>query len=152
MNKKASALIANNKRALRDFMIFDKYESGITLKGYEVKSLRNHKVNFKDSYARLRNGEIYLHNMNISPYSRASSIDIDPKRPRKLLLHKKEIKSIEGKLTDTSLTIIPLSLYFSKNRVKVELAIAKGKSKRDKRNDMVKKEHDREISRALKKF
>jgi len=143
-------IIARNKKALRDFFILDSYEAGIILKGSEVKSIREHKVNLRDSYGRIRDGELLLYNMHISPYSKSRVEDMNPKRIRKLLMHRKEIDRIAGKLTDKSLTLVPLSVYAVKNLVKIEIAIAKSKAKRDKRRDIEKREHDREIRRAFK--
>jgi SsrA-binding protein len=145
-------IIAQNKKALRDFFILDAYESGIALEGCEVKSIRDRKVNLKDSYSRIKNNQLFLYNMHISPYSNSRVQEINPTRTRKLLMHKKEIARIAGKLTDRSLTLVPLKIYFKDNRVKVELALAKGKVKRDKRLDIQKKEHEIEIKRALKKY
>lgn len=143
-------IIARNKKALRDFFILDSYEAGIILKGSEVKSIREHKVNLRDSYGRIRDGELLLYNMHISPYSKSRVEDINPKRIRKLLMHRKEIDRIAGKLTDKSLTLVPLSVYAVKNLVKIEITIAKSKAKRDKRRDIEKREYDREIRRAFK--
>lgn len=143
-------IIARNKKALRDFFILDSYETGIALRGSEVKSIREHKVNLRDSYGRIKEGELLLYNMHISPYSKSRVEDINPKRIRKLLMHRKEIDRIAGKLTDKSLTLVPLSVYTVKNLVKIEIAIAKSKAKRDKRRDIEKREYDREIRRAFK--
>ena len=159
MNKKKkgkkpshSNIIAQNKKAFSDFFILESYEAGIELWGTEVKSVRNHRVNLKDSYARIKNSELFLHNMHISPYANSRMEDMDPKRSRRLLMHRREIDKLIGKLTDKSLTLVPLKLYFSKNRVKAEIALAKGKNRRDKRMDIIDKEHSREISKALKKY
>ncbi|OGD35751.1 SsrA-binding protein [Candidatus Atribacteria bacterium RBG_16_35_8] len=148
-NKK---IIAQNKKALRDFFILNTYEAGLVLEGCEVKSIRNRGLNLKDSYSRIKNNQIFLYNMHISPYSSSRVQDIDPTRTRKLLMHNKEISKIAGKLTDRSLTLVPLKVYFKKNRVKVELALAKGKVKRDKRRDIQEREQEIEIKRALKKY
>ena len=145
-------IIAQNKKALRDFFILNTYEAGIVLEGCEVKSIRNHKLNLKDSYGRIRNDELLLYNMHISPYSKSRAEDINPTRTRKLLMHRREISRIAGKLTDKSLTLVPLRVYMIKNKVKVELALAKGKAKRDKRRDLQNREHELEIKRALKKY
>lgn len=142
-------IIAQNKKALRDFFILERYEAGIALKGNEVKSVRGHKVNLRDSYGRIKNGELFLYNMHISPYSKSRTEEINPTRVRKLLMRKKEIDKLAGKLSDKSVTLVPLSIYFSNCWIKVELALAKGKTKRDKRKDIVKKEHEQEIRRAL---
>lgn len=147
-----SNIIARNKKAFSDFFILDSYETGIELWGTEVKSVRDHRVNLKDSYARIKNGELFLHNMHISPYANSRIEDMDPKRSRKLLMHRREIDKLVGKLTDKSLTLVPLKLYFKKNRVKAEIALAKGKNRRDKRRDIIDREHSREIDRALKKY
>lgn len=151
-NGKNKVLIAQNKKAYRNFFIFDRYEAGIVLMGCEVKSIREHNVNLRDSYGRIKNGELFLHNMHISPYSKSRIEDLNPRRARKLLMHKREINRISGKLIDKSLTLVPLSIYMLKNIVKVEMALAKGKALRDKRKDIEKKESEREIIRALKKF
>jgi len=145
-------IIARNKKALRDFFILNTYEAGIILEGCEVKSIRNHRLNLKDSYGRIRNDELLLYNMHISPYSKSRAEDINPTRTRKLLMHRREIDRIAGKLTDRSLTLVPLRVYMIKNKVKVELALAKGKAKRDKRRDIQNREHELEIKRALKKY
>lgn len=145
-------IIAQNKKALRDFFILNTYEAGIILEGCEVKSIRNHRLNLKDSYGRIRNDELLLYNMHISPYSKSRVEDINPTRTRKLLMHRREIDRIAGKLTDRSLTLVPLRVYMIKNKVKVELALAKGKAKRDKRRDIQNREHELEIKRALKKY
>ena len=143
-------IIAQNKKALRDFFIIDRYDAGIVLLGSEVKSIRNHKVNLKDSYARIKKGEIFLYNMHISPYAKGRIEDLNPTRIRKLLLHRKEIDRIAGKMSDRSLTIVPLNIYIQNGLVKTEIALAKGKLKRDKRRDIEKKETEREMKRAMK--
>lgn len=145
-------IIAQNKKALRDFFILNTYEAGIVLEGCEVKSIRNHRLNLKDSYGRIRNDELLLYNMHISPYSKSRAEDINPTKTRKLLMHRREIDRIAGKLIDRSLTLVPLRVYMIKNKVKVELALAKGKAKRDKRRDIQNREHELEIKRALKKY
>jgi len=151
-NEENKVLIAQNKKAYKNFFIFDRYEAGIVLMGCEVKSIREHNINLRDSYGRIKNGELFLHNMHISPYSKSRIEDLNPRRARKLLMHKREINRISGKLIDKSLTLVPLSIYMLKNIVKVEMALAKGKALRDKRKDIEKKESEREIARALKKF
>ncbi len=143
-------IIAQNKKALRDFFILNTYEAGIALEGCEVKSIRAHRMNLKDSYGRIKEGQLFLFNMHISPYSSSRIEDINPTRTRKLLMHRREIDRIAGKLTDRSLTLVPLRVYMAKNRVKIELALAKGKVKRDKRRDIQNREHEIEIKRALK--
>ncbi len=143
-------VIARNKNAFRNFFILDTYEAGIVLEGCEVKSVRDHRVNLKDSYARVKGKQLFLYNMHISPYSKGRTEDINPTRTRKLLMHRREINKITGKLTDKSLTLVPLKIYIKKNVVKVELALARGKLKRDKRRDIQDREHEIEIKRALK--
>ena len=143
-------LIAQNKKAMKDFFMLDRYEAGIVLTGCEVKSIRENKVNLKDCYARIKDGEIFIYNMHISPYSKSRIEDINPKRVRKLLLHRKEINKITGKLTDKSLTMIPLNIFIVQGLVKVEIATAKSKLKRDKRRDIEERESEIEVKRALK--
>lgn len=145
-------IIARNRKALRDFFILNTYEAGIVLQGCEVKSIRNHRLNLKDSYGRIRNDELLLYNMHISPYSKSRAEDINPTKTRKLLMRRREIDKIAEKLTDRSLTLVPLRVYMIKNKVKVELALAKGKARRDKRRDIQNREHELEIKRALKKY
>lgn len=147
-----SNLIVRNKKVLNDFFILESYEVGIELLGSEVKSVRDRKVNLKDSYARIKKGQLFLHNMHISPYINSRIEGIVPKRARKLLMHRREIDRIQGKLIDKSITMVPLRLYFKKNVVKAEIALAKGKNKMDKRKDLIEKEHSREIKRALKNY
>ena len=143
-------LVAQNKKAMKDFFMLDRYEAGIALMGCEVKSIRENKVNLKDCYARIKNGEIFVYNMHISPYTKSRVEDINPKRVRKLLLHRKEINKIAGKLIDKSLTMIPLNIFIVQGLVKVEIATAKSKLKRDKRRDIEERESKIEVKRALK--
>jgi len=143
-------LVAQNKKAMKDFFMLDRYEAGIALMGCEVKSIRENKVNLKDCYARIKDGEIFVYNMHISPYSKSRIDDINPKRVRKLLLHRKEINKIAGKLIDKSLTMIPLNIFMVHGLVKVEVATAKSKLKRDKRRDIEERESEIEVKRALK--
>ena len=145
-------IAAQNKKAFHDFMILDKFEAGIILRGNEVKSVREHKVNLKDSYARVKNGEMFLYNMHISPYSKARIEETNPLRIKKLLMHKQQILRLNAKMTDKSLTLVPLSIYFDKNFAKVELGLAKAKLKQDKRQDLAEKATEREIQRTLKNF
>jgi len=145
-------IIARNRKAFRDFFILNTYEAGIVLQGCEVKSIRNHRLNLRDSYSRIRNNELLLYNMHISPYSKSRAEDINPTKTRKLLMRRREIDKIAGKLTGRSLTLVPLRVYMIKNKVKVELALAKGKARRDKRRDIQNREHEIEIKRALKKY
>ncbi|MBC7333751.1 MAG: SsrA-binding protein SmpB [Actinobacteria bacterium] len=150
-SEEGKAIVATNKKALKDFFILDRYEAGIALKGSEVKSVREHRVNLKDSYARIKNGEMFLYNVHISPYSKSRVEESNPTRVRKILMHKKEIDRIAGKLADKSLTLVPLSMYFSGGWVKVELALAKGKTKVDRRRDIQEREHKKEIEREVRR-
>jgi len=148
--KQEKILVSQNKKAFHDFFIMDRYEAGIALIGCEVKSIREHKVNLKDSFARIKNGEVLVFNMHISPYANSRTEEINPTRVRKLLLHRREIDRIISKLKDKSITLVPISVYLDRGLVKIELATAKGKLKSDKRQDLEKKESELEIKRALK--
>ena len=143
-------LIAKNPVAYHNFNIEDKYEAGIVLSGTEIKSIRTGKVNLKDSYATLNKGEIFVYSMHISPYEQGNIFNKDPMRPRKLLLHKKEIFKLTGMIQQKGYTLVPISIYFKDNRVKLELGICKGKKLFDKREDLKKKEADRKIQIAMR--
>jgi SsrA-binding protein len=144
--------IAKNKKAYHDYHITETFEAGIVLKGFEVKSIRMSKVNFIDSFCEIREGEIFIRGLHISPYKNATHDEIDPRRLRKLLLHKKEIKKIETKKNERGLTCIPLSIYLNeKNKVKLEIGLAKGKKKYDKRESIKKKDMKRQDA-ALQKY
>ncbi len=146
-----SKIIVTNRKAYRDYEILESVESGIELKGSEVKSLRAGKINLDDSFARAEKEEIFLYNAHISHYTEASYLNVDPDRPRKLLLHKGQIQRIIGKLTQKGLTLIPLKIYFNdRGFVKVELALGKGKKLYDKRESIKRRETDREMRRAVK--
>jgi len=146
-----SKSIATNKKALRDFFLLEKWESGIQLQGSEVKSLRAGEVNFTDSFARIEKGEVVLYNLHIAPYPQASYLNLEPQRPRKLLLKKKEIEKINGLMTQKHLALVPTRIYFNKKGwAKVELALAKGKKLYDKREDIKRRDIDRELKRAFK--
>lgn len=139
-----------NKKA-RDYEILETYEAGIELKGTEVKSLRERNVSFKDSFCRIKDSEIYLLNLHISPYRFANRFNHDPERPRKLLLHKREIKKLTGKLSTTGLTLIPTKIYFNdKGIAKIEIALAKGRKQYDKREEIKRKEIDKKIKSFMK--
>ena len=142
--------IASNRKAYHDYFVEDKYEAGIELCGTEVKSLRLGQVNLKDSWCDIQNGELFIKQMHISPYEKGNIFNRDPIRPRKLLMHKREILKLYGTLKQEGLTLIPLSLYFKNGRVKVELGLCKGKKLYDKRSDMAKRDAKRTIDRALK--
>ncbi len=143
--------IAVNRRARRDFEILETFEAGIVLEGSEVKSIRLGKVNIKDSFARVKDGEVFVHNMHITPYTHADRRFVDPDRTRKLLLKKKEINYLLGKTREKGLTLIPLKVYIKGRYVKLELGLAKGKRKFDRRDDIKEREARREMDRALKK-
>jgi len=146
--EKPRVSVARNKRASHDYHILDTWEAGLVLTGSEVKSLRNGRANIGDAYANLRDGEVYLINLHISPYEQASYFNHEPTRTRKLLLHKKEIRKMIGAVERQGLTLIPLELYFKKGKAKVALALGKGKKLHDKRADLRKKDDEREMARA----
>ena len=150
MAKDSVKLIANNKKAYHDYFILDTYEAGIALHGTEVKSLRMGKCSIKESFIRIENGEVFVYGMHISPYEMGNIFNRDPFRVRKLLLHRKEINKLMGKIKQEGLTLIPLSLYFKKQYVKVELGLCKGKKLYDKREAMAKRDAKRDIDRAIK--
>lgn len=141
----------SNRRARHEYEVLDVYETGIVLVGSEVKSLRLGKANLQDSYADLRKGEVWLHNMHISPFEKANQFNHDPMRVRKLLLHKNEIRKLIGKTTEKGLTLVPLKVYFKKGKAKVELALCKGKKLHDRREDIKKRDVEREIRRAFRR-
>ncbi len=143
-------IVCTNRKAHRDYFILDRYEAGMVLTGTEVKSLRDGKANLKDSYASLKREELYLYNMHISPYTHGNITNHEPTRTRKLLMHKKEIRRLIGKIREKSLSLIPITVYFVRGRAKVELALAKGKRQYDKRQDIKKREETREIEKAMK--
>lgn len=144
-------VVATNRKAYHDYFIEEKLEAGIMLQGTEVKSLREGRVNLQDSFASVKDGEIFLHHCHISPYSHGNIMNHDPIRVRKLLLHKKEINKLMGKTQQKGLTIIPLRIYFSKRgHAKVELGVAKGKKLYDRRETIKSREAGREVERAIK--
>ncbi len=143
-------VVARNRKAKHEYFIEETYEAGIKLLGTEIKSIREGRVNLKDSFALVKDGEIFLHNMHISPYNQGNRQNHEPERKRKLLLHKRQIKSLLGATRREGYTLIPLSLYLKGNLAKVELALAKGKEKHDKREAIKEREHKREMQRALK--
>jgi SsrA-binding protein len=142
--------IATNRKAFRDYFIMDRMEAGIVLLGTEVKSLREGKAALTDSYASVSDGEVLLHNLHIAPYESGNRFNHEPKRTRKLLLHKKEIRRIYGRITEKGLTVVPLSIYFRRGKVKVELAIARGKRMYDKREALAKEAAKREMEREMR--
>ena len=143
-------VVAKNPVARHNYTIEDTIEAGIVLSGTEIKSIRNGKVNLKDSYANIKNGEMFIYGMHISPYEKGNIFNKDPLRVRKLLLHKKEIDKIFGKMKEKGNTVVPLQVYFSGSLVKVEIGLAKGKKLYDKRDDIAKKDQRREAQRDFK--
>jgi SsrA-binding protein len=143
-------LVAKNKKAFYEFEILERYEAGLALQGTEVKSLREGKVNLKESFARVKNGEVWLEGCHISPYTHGNIHNHDPIRPRKLLLHRREISQLIGKVEQKGLTLVPLSLYFTKGKAKLELAVARGKKLHDKRETARRKAMERDIQAQLK--
>lgn len=143
-------LISQNKKAFHDYFIEEKYECGIELVGTEVKSLRLGQVNIKDSYASIENGEVWLKGMHISPYEKGNIFNRDPLRERKLLMHKYEIRKLIGKLKEKGYSLVPIRIYLSGQRIKVELGLAKGKKSYDKRQSIAEASAKREIERKLK--
>ena len=149
-DKKATRNIAQNKKAWHDYFVDEKFEAGIELFGTEVKSLRAGAVNLKDSYCTFKNGEIFALGMHISPYEKGNIFNRDPLRPKRLLMHKREILRLSGKAQEKGYSVIPLSLYFSGSRVKMELGLCRGKKLYDKREDMAKNAAKRDMERAFK--
>ena len=147
---KDSRIITTNRKAYHDYHIQESLEAGIALKGSEIKSIRNGRINLRDAYARPENGELWLFNTHIASYDAASYNTHEPTRPRKLLLHKKEIDSLAGKAMQRGLTLVPLKLYIKHGIAKIELGVAKGKRVYDKREAMARRDAEREMDRALK--
>ncbi len=150
MAKEAMKLVANNKKAYHDYFIEEKYEAGIALHGTEVKSLRLGKCSVKEAFVRIENGEAWIYGMNISPYEKGNIFNKDPLRVRKLLLHKAEINKLAGKMAEKGFTLVPLQVYFTNGKVKVEIGLARGKKLYDKRHDIARKDARRETEREFK--
>jgi len=148
--EQAQQFIAENRKARHDYHILETWEAGVALLGTEVKSIREGRVNLRDSYARVDNGEIWLMNVHISPYSHRGYASHEEMRQRKLLLHRTEIRKLLGKVAEKGLTLVPLDLHYKNGRVKVQLALAKGKQEHDKRETIRKREVDRETRAAVK--
>lgn len=147
----ARKIIASNKKAYHDYFIEEKYEAGIVLTGTEIKSIRQGRINLKESYAKVERGEVFVYSMNISPYEHGNIYNVDPMRPRKLLLNRREIRKIDATLAQQGLTLIPLSLYLNeKGMAKIELGIARGKKLYDKRESIAKRDAARNIDRMIK--
>jgi SsrA-binding protein len=148
--EKAQANIAENRKAFHDFHLLESFEAGLVLLGTEVKAIREGRVNLRDSFARVEGGEVYLYNVNISPYSHRGYADHEPLRRRKLLLHRDEIRKLIGKTVERGMTLVPVRLYFKNGRVKVAVSLAKGKKDYDKRETIKRREVDRETRAAIK--
>ncbi|MBO4894059.1 MAG: SsrA-binding protein SmpB [Clostridia bacterium] len=143
-------IAAQNKKAYHDYFVLEKYEAGIELFGTEVKSIRQGKVNLKDSWCSIKNGEIFVNGMHISPYEQGNIFNRDPVRVRRLLMHKREILRLYGTVKQQGLALVPLSVYFTKGRAKLEIGLCKGKKLYDKREDAAKKEAQRKIEREIR--
>lgn len=149
-DKNAIRLIANNKKAFHDYFVEEKIEAGMVLVGTEVKSVREGKINLRDSFASCKNGEVWVHNVHISPYEKGNIFNRDPLRVRKLLLHKREINRLIGLAAQPGFSLVPLSVYLKGSRVKMELGLVKGKKLYDKRASMAEKDAKRDMARAIK--
>jgi SsrA-binding protein len=148
--EKAQTSIAENRKAFHDFHILETFEAGVVLLGTEIKAIREGRVNLRDSFARVENGEVFLYNVNISPYSHRGYAAHEPLRARKLLLHRDEIRKLIGKTVEKGMTLVPVRLYYKNGRVKVAVSLAKGKKEYDKRETIKRREADRETRAAVK--
>ena len=142
-------MVARNRKARHEYQVLETLEAGLVLRGPEVKSLREGKVSFQDSFARVERGEAWLHSLHISPYEQANRFNEDPVRPRKLLLHRHEIRRLVGKVEEKGLTLVPLEIFFSRGYAKVTLALARGRKLHDKREELKRRDQDREARRAM---
>lgn len=150
--KKGVKIAAQNRKAHHDYFVEDRFEAGIELFGTEVKPIRAGTLNLKDSYCIAKNGEIYLHGMHISPYEHGSFFNRDPERPRRLLMHKREIYRLQALVQQDGYALVPLSVYFKNARVKIEVGLCKGKKNYDKRDAIAKRDAKRDIDRAMKSY
>ena len=150
MSTSSIKIVANNKKAYHEYFVLEKFEAGIELVGTEVKSIRAGRINLKESWCMIKNGEIFVNGMHISPYEKDGLARTDPRRERQLLMHKREILRLFGKIKQDGLTLIPTSVYFKNSKVKVEIGLCKGKNLHDKRETLAKKQAKRDIDRALK--
>ena len=148
--RKAERIIADNRKAHHDYHLIETFEAGVALVGTEVKAIREGRVNLRDSYARVTNGEVFVHNVHIGSYSSRGYADHEALRPRKLLLHQYEIRKLIGKTVERGMTLVPVRMYFKEGRVKVAISLAKGKQSRDKRETIRRREIDRESRAAIK--
>ncbi len=142
---------ATNRKALRDYHIEETMEAGIVLMGSEIKSIRGGRANLRDAYATVEGGEVFLYNMHISPYAQASQFGHEPRRVRKLLLHRDQIKRLTGKMVEKGYTLVPIKLYIKNGRAKLEMGLAKGKRQYDKRRELARKDAEREMERAIRR-
>ena len=149
MKQEAMKLVANNKKAYHDYFIDEKYEAGLVLHGTEVKSLRLGKCSVKEAFVRIENSEVWIYGMHISPYEKGNIFNRDPLRPKKLLMHKDEIRKLTGKISEKGFTIVPLQVYFKDGRAKIEIGLARGKKLYDKRQDIAKKDQRREAEKEF---
>jgi SsrA-binding protein len=152
LEKEHIKIVAQNRKARHDYFIVDEYEAGLVLRGTEVKSLRQGRANLKDSYARIINGEVFVYQLHISPYPFAYYDNHDPLRPRKLLLHKHEIKRLYAKVNEKGHTLVPLRIYFKNGKAKIVLALVKGKRKYDKREAIKRRDEQRDLDRERKNY
>ncbi len=150
MSREALKLVANNKKAYHDYFIEEKYEAGLVLHGTEVKSMRLGKCSIKESFVRIENNEVWVYGMHISPYEKGNIYNRDPLRPKKLLMHKAQIRKLVGQLAEKGFTLVPLQVYFKDGRAKVEIGLARGKKLYDKRQDIAKKDQRREAEKEFK--
>ena len=148
--EKAQSSVAENRKAFHDYHLLETFEAGLVLLGTEVKAIREGRVNLRDSFARVEDGEVFLYNVHISPYSHRGYADHEPLRRRKLLLHKSEIRKLIGKTVEKGMTLVPVRMYFKNGRVKVAVSLAKGKKEYDKRETIKRREADRETRAAIK--
>ena len=150
MEKSGIKLAAQNRKAHHDYFVEDRYEAGIELFGTEVKSIRNGALNLKDSYCVAKDGEIYAYSLHISPYEQGNIFNRDPMRPKKLLMHKSEIRKLDGLVSRQGYTLVPLEIYLKDGRMKLQLGLCRGKAEHDKRDTIAKRDADRDIRRALR--
>ncbi|MDD2561683.1 MAG: SsrA-binding protein SmpB [Eubacteriales bacterium] len=150
MKTKGIKIVADNRRARHDYFVEESYECGIELKGTEVKSMRQGKVNLKESYARVKDGQVWAEGMHISPYEQGSIFNADPLRPKRLLLHKSEIRKLQAQVMRQGMTLIPLKIYLKDGRMKLELGVCRGKHLHDKRDDIADRDAKRDMERALR--
>jgi SsrA-binding protein len=148
--EKAEKIVAENRKALHDYHVIESFEAGVVLLGTEVKAIREGRVNLRDSFGRVENGEIFVHNVHVSPYSHRGYAEHEPLRRRKLLLHRQEIRKLIGKTVEKGMTLVPLRLFFKNGRVKIVIALAKGKKEYDRRETIKRRETDRETRAAVK--